>query len=266
MKLLVSPEFSAKLSALSPSDVQQVAAFLQTVAANDKTALLEGKSHQAKLLGDGVYVLKIGQMRLYFTFGNDTEGEYVLILDATTEQAKTGSRELFATKNPKTNTALNPAFNTTINPKYNTTLNPRYNTTINPKYNTTLNPRYNTTINPKYNTTLNPRYNTTINPRYNTRLNPRYNTSINPQMNCAFGGPYLYGADLQQEAYLVRANDNVELVFDLSGNHLGQLVRVNDNVRAQFNANNEWEGYIVRANNDVSLRYDADGDWIGLVV
>ena len=234
MKLLVSPEFSAKLSALSPSDVQQVAAFLQTVAANDKTALLEGKSHQAKLLGDGVYVLKIGQMRLYFTFGNDTEGEYVLILDATTEQAKTGSRELFATKNPKTNTALNPAFNTTINPKYNTTLNPRYNTTINP--------------------------------RYNTRLNPRYNTSINPQMNCAFGGPYLYGADLQQEAYLVRANDNVELVFDLSGNHLGQLVRVNDNVRAQFNANNEWEGYIVRANNDVSLRYDADGDWIGLVV
>ena len=57
-------------------------------------------------------------------------------------------------------------------------------------------------------------------------------------MNWVFGGPYLYRADLQPEGYLVRANDDVELVFDLSGNHVGQLVTANDNVRVQFNANN----------------------------
>ena len=234
MRYLVSPEFSAKLVALSPGDIQHISAFLQTVGTSDKTQLLEASGQKSSLLGKGVYVSKVGEMRLYFTFGGDADGEYVLLLDATTKQAKITSRELFATKNPKMNSALNPRFNTAINPRFNTSLNPRFNTSINPKF--------------------------------NTSLNPRFNTSINPRMNYAFGGPYLYGADLQQEGYLVRVNDEVELLFDLSSNHVGELVRVNENVRVQFDADNDWNGYLVRANDDVTLRYDLDGEWVGLVV
>src|SRR5260370_21211356 len=160
MRYLVSPEFSAKLVALSPGDIQHTSAFLQTVGTSDKTQLLEASGQKSSLLGKGVYVSKVGEMRLYFTFGGDADGEYVLLLDATTKQAKITSRELFATKNPKMNSALNQRFNTAINPRFNTSLNPRFNTSINPKFNTSLNPRFNTSINPKFNTSLNPRFNT----------------------------------------------------------------------------------------------------------
>lgn len=267
MRFLVTPEFNAKLAALSPGDLQHVAAFVKAVgAAADKAQLLEANAFETSLLGESIYTSKLGQTRIYFTFGNDPEDEYVLLLDATTKQPIKLSGQLFATKDPRTNSALNPALNSSINPNLNSSLNPRFNSSINPAFNSTINPRFNSSINPRFNSSLNPRFNSSINPRFNSSLNPRFNTSINPRMNLAFGGPYLYNAKLAQEGYIVRANDKVDLVFDLSGEHVGELVRANDKVRVQFNADNEWEGYVVRANDDVALRYNVNGDWIGLVV
>jgi hypothetical protein len=234
MRFLVSPEFSAKLAALSASDIQHVANFLEAVGVADEDQLLEGKTFPVSLLEEGVYVSRLGKSRIYFTFGTETEGEYVLLLDATTEQPTMASQQLFATRNPRTNSSLNPKLNSSINPQFNASLNPKSNASINPQF--------------------------------NASLNPKFNASINPRMNRAFGGPYCYSTDLAQEAYIVRANDNIELVFNLLGEHVGQLVRVNEQIKVQFTANNDWVGYFVRANEYVLLRFSVDGNWIGLVV
>jgi hypothetical protein len=234
MRFLVSPQFSKKLIALNPVDRERVSAFLRIVEASDKTQLLRNRSFAATLLGKDVYVAKSGNTGLYFTLGNDAEGDYVLLLDATTEQTISRSGSLFATKDPRTNSSLNPAVNSALNPRFNSRLNPRFNSSINPLFNSTL--------------------------------NPRFNSSINPRMNTAFGGPYMYSTDLQQEGYVVRANDDVDLLFDLSGNHIGELVRVNDGMKLQFDTVSEWNGYLIQANDDVALRYTPDGEWIGVVV
>jgi len=257
VRYLVSPEFSRKLAALGPVDIRSVSAFLQSIDTYSKTELLEGTRGTVSPLGEGVYVARVGKARVYLTFGNDADGEYALLLDVTTEQARSASPDFFASKNPKTNAALNPRMNPEINPRTNANLNPRLNANINPRFNANINPRFNASINP--------RFNASINPRFNASLNPAFNSSINPRTNWAFGGPYLYNSNLQQEAYLVRANEDTELMFDLGGNHVGELVRVDDDVRVQFNADNEWQGYVVRANNDVSLRYNMDGEWIGII-
>ncbi len=267
MRYLVTPDFSSKLTALTPDDLKQVAAFLKDVESSNKLQLLEGQRHGIKPLGGDVFVLRLGrQTRLYFTFGNDAEGEYVLLLDATTEQGRDASRDLFATKDPRINSLYNPGFNSAINPLFNLAINPLFNSAINPLFNSAINPLFNSAINPLFNSAINPLFNSAINPLFNSAINPLFNSAINPQMNRAFGGPYLYSTNLQQEGYVVRADDHVELLFDLSGNRLGELVRADNEVRVQFNSDNEWEGYVVQANEDVSLRYDLSGTWTGLVV
>jgi hypothetical protein len=77
---------------------------------------------------------------------------------------------------------------------------------------------------------------------------------------------YLYTKELRQKGYLVRANSEVELTFDLAGENVGHLVRANETVRLQFDTDNEWQAYIVRANEDVAIQYDLEGEWIGLVI
>ena len=267
MRFLVAPEFSAKLTALTPAALQHVSAFVKAVgAASDKAQLLKAGMFDTTMLGESIYISKAPQITIYFTFGNDSEGEYVLLLDATTAQPSGRRGQLFAIKDPRKNSRVNPAFNTSLNPSVNSSLNPVFNSSINPIFNSSINPTFNSSINPVFNSSINPQFNSSINPRLNTTLNPRFNTAINPRMNPAFGGPYLYSRDLVQEGYLVRANDKVELLFDLSGEHIGELVRANEKVRAQFNANNKWVGYFVRANDEVALRYDVNGNWTGLLV
>jgi hypothetical protein len=266
MRYLVAPEFSGKLVALSPADIERVGAFLYAVQASDKTQLLESKGNQISLLGDSIYVSKLDQLRLYFTIGRDDEGDYILLLDGTSEQPISTSRGLFAVKNPLTNSALNPTSNPSINPTSNAVLNPKWNVSINPKWTAALNPNWTPSLNPKWNASLNPRWSASINPAWNASLNPKWNASINPRMNVALGGPYLYTKELRQKGYLVRANSEVELTFDLAGENVGHLVRANETVRLQFDTDNEWQAYIVRANEDVAIQYDLEGEWIGLVI
>lgn len=267
MRYLVSPEFTAKAAALASGDINRVVRFLKLIEASDRQELIDSEEAEITLLGESVYLAKLGSTRLYLTFAQDNDGEYLLILDATAEsQDRGGTGALFALKDPKTNSALNPSLNTSINPRFNTALNPKFNTSINPRFNTALNPKFNTSINPRFNTSINPRFNTTLNPRFNSSLNPRFNTAINPRMNRAFGGPYLYSIKLDQMGYLVRANDLVDLLFDPQGNHIGQLVRVNSQLQAQFDEKGVWSGYMVRANDDVALHFTTAGDWSGLLI
>ena len=260
MRYLVSPEFTAKFAALAPTDIDRIARFLKLIETSDRQELINSNAAGITLLGDSVYLAKLGSTRLYLTFSQDNEGEYLLLLDATVEfsQDQGGAQTLFAVNNPRTNTALNPKFNTAINPKFNTAINPKFNTAINPKFNTAINPRFNTAINP--------RFNTAINPRFNSSLNPRFNSSINPRLNRAFGGPYLYSLELEQKGYLVRANDLVDLLFDAKGNHIGQLVRTDQQVQAEFDEKGVWVGYMVRANASVALQFTVEGNWSGMLI
>jgi hypothetical protein len=267
MRFLVAPQFTSKLKALSLADTQTVGDFLRAVEnAEGQSELLKISNLSIALVADNIYTAKFGSTRLYFTMGKDAGGEYVLLLDVTAQYPETQSRGLFAAKDPRLTAALNPSLNTAISPIFNSGLNPMFNSSINPTFNTSLNPTFNTSINPIFNTSLNPVFNASINPTFNTSLNPRFNSFINPTLNRAFGGPYLYAVNLKQEGYLVRANDDVSLVFDLAGNHIGELVRATDNIRVQFDANNQWNGYVVRANDDVSLRFEVGGTWRGVVV
>jgi hypothetical protein len=264
VRLLASPEFSGKLSALSAADIEHVSQLVDRIKQADKEALM--LDAEVAFLASNVYVARLSQTRLYFTIGSDPDGEYVLLLDASFEQDRPFVGDFFASKDPKSNSALNPRFNTQLNPAYNHSINPAYNHGINPAYNHSINPAYNHSINPAYNHSINPAYNHSINPAYNHSINPAYNHSINPAWNRAFGGPYIYSKTLGKDGYLVRASDQVEILFSIAGARLGELVRVNDQVRVRVSDKNKWDGYVVRANDDVSLLFSTSGKWEGQII
>jgi hypothetical protein len=264
VRLLASPEFSGKISALSVTDIQRVSQFVERIKVSDKEALTVDAA--VAFLESSVYVAKLGQTRLYFTIGNDPDGEYVLLLDASAQHDRPYLGELFTPKNPKTNVALNPRLNFQINPTLNQSLNPMWNQSINPAWNQSINPAWNQSINPAWNQSINPAWNQSINPSWNHSINPAWNHSINPTWNRAFGGPYIYSKDLEKEGYLVRANDQVEVLFDLSGAHIGELVKANDKVRLQFDKKCKWVAYAVRANDDVALLFSKDAKWEGQII
>lgn len=266
MRYFASPQFTAKLNPLGLQDRSRVSEFLQRIVSSQKGDLLQTNIESVKLLESEIYVANLGSVSVYFTFGNDNGEEYVLLLDATAHQPYRRSASFFAAKDPRTNSALNPKLNSALNPRRNSRLNPRLNSAINPRLNSRINPRLNSSINPRLNSSLNYRLNSSINPRLNSSLNPRLNSSINPRINSAFGGPYLYSDSLQQEGYLVRVNNMIELVFDMQGSHSGQLVTADEQVQVQFDRDNNWIGYTVHATEDVRLRYDRSGSWIGIIV
>jgi hypothetical protein len=264
MRLLASPELSGKLSALTPEDVQRVSRFIERVKVSDTQALM--KDVEAAFLAANVYVAKLGQTRVYFTIGNDSDGEYVLLLDASIEQDRPHFGDYFTSKNPTTNAALNPRLNNQLNPAWNHGINPAWNHNINPAWNHSINPAWNHNINPAWNHSINPAWNHNINPAWNHSINPAWNHSINPAWNRAFGGPYIYSKNLEKEGYLVRASDEVEILFDIEGAHVGELIKANDQVRLQFGASSEWNGFVVRANNDVSLLFTTEASWEGQII
>ena len=217
MRFIPNPEFVTKLGSVDGSDRHNLASFLEFVAsATDKDAILDNSTHLLSL-GEEIYVYQEQSTGIYFTFGNDADGEYLLLLDVTTKGTTARLGTLFSTKDPSTNSAVNPRFNSAINP------------------------------------------------RFNSAINPRFNSAINPRLNSTFGGPYLYTNELTNAGYLVKANENVDLIFELSGEFSGFLVSANEQIRVQFDTSNQWVGYVVKANEDVALRYTIDGKWIGSI-
>jgi hypothetical protein len=72
---------------------------------------------------------------------------------------------------------------------------------------------------------------------------------------------------MEKEGFVVRANDDVSLTFDLSGNYIGFIASAknekNENV---FDTTGDWLEFLIRVDSDVRLRFDLDGDWIGVMV
>ena len=254
MRYFVTPNFSSKVTRQPAEILHLVSTTLQIIELRDKAKLLSeglfGVPPQALENNIFVFSSQSQDFRIYATFGNDPDGEYLLLLDFTL-QRKIPSVNMDARyRNPKMNQTYNPSLNPTINPTLNPTINPRLNPTINP----TLNP------------TINPRLNPTINPRLNPTINPRLNPTINPRLNPAYSGPFIYSCELQQEGFIVRANDNVELIFDLNNEFTAICIRTNQGVFALFDTNNEWVGFLVTANDEVRLKFNLANEWTGIVV
>ncbi len=257
MRYLGTPTFTEKLKALAsdPRTLTQVSGLLQRVEAAEKSELLS--SAALTLLANEIYVLRSGEIRVFCSFGTDVEGEYLLLLDIA-EAGHAPSRAFRTIKDPRTNSVYNPRTNSSINPRVNSSLNPRINTSLNPRINSSLNPRINSS--------LNPRINSSINPRINSSINPRINSSLNPRINRSFGGPFLYSLDLNQEGFLIRANDTVSLFFDGALSFTGFGVKNGIGGYTLFDSTNEWIGQLVPDKQGGFLRFDTNNDWVGIVV
>jgi hypothetical protein len=270
MRYFVTPNFSKKAASLQSEILQSASLALQTIKLSDKSKLMsEGLFGMPPWsLGKDIFVFssKSQDISIYVTFGNDENGEYLLLLDLTLRR-KTPYMNIVSTyKNPKTNAAYNPELNSKINPNWNSSINPRWNSSINPNWNSSINPNWNSSINPNWNSSINPRWNSSINPRWNSSINPDWNSSINPRWNSAYSGPFVYSCDLKQKGFVVRANDSVELIFDLNSSLTSICVKANEKVSVIFDTSNKWIGFLVAANDEVRLRFNLDNEWIGVVV
>jgi hypothetical protein len=268
MKILVSPEFNTKVSALDANGIKGISNFISIVESLEANELLSSSALKIIALEGGIYYSELPSGRVFFTLGKDGEEDYLLLMDVTSIRSSANSRGngFFAPNNPRTNSSLNPKYNSSINPKFNSSINPRFNSSINPKFNSSINPKFNSSINPKFNSSINMRFNTSINPRFNSSINPKMNSSLNPKLNRSYGGPYLYDLDLNQTAFLVKANSSVDLVFSPELDLQRFLVFANEKVKIEFDTDSSWVGYYVEANEKVWLRYSSESDWIGLLV
>ncbi|VVQ02487.1 hypothetical protein [Pseudomonas fluorescens] len=267
MKVLLSPDFNEKIPALDADTVSAISQFVLSAENLDRNEFVSKNIKTISNLDGEVYNAKINSSQIYFTIGNDEQGDYLLLLDvATIKPISSKGESFFTVNNPKTNRAFDPRYNSSINPKLNSSINPKFNSSINPKFNSSINPKFNSSINPRFNSSINPSFNTSINPKFNSSINPKLNSSLNPRKNRSYGGPYLYGIDLNQQAYLVRANNKVEILYDPDGAFYGFLVDANGSVKVEYNKDNVWTGYCVKANDKVWLRYSVDNEWQGLFV
>jgi len=269
MRYLVTPIFSGKLSAQPRETLGLIRSLLAIIEKSDKASLIrEGfNGLPPDILSQNILVFSTQShdLSVFATFGTGQAGEYILLLDFAVQR---GTPEIPAPAytNPYRNPAINPNRNPAINPNRNPAINPHRNPAINPYRNPAINPNRNPAINPNRNPAINPNRNPAINPHRNPTINPRRNTTINPHLNTAYSGPFIYSRDFVRENYLVRANDKVELIFDLGNEFTGICIKASERVCALFSTNNEWVGYLVVANDKVRLRYKLDHDWTGMVV
>ncbi len=168
-------------------------------------------------------------------------------------------------RNPVYNHTINPVYNHTINPVYNHTINPVYNHTINPVYNHAINPVYNHAINPVYNHAINPVYNHTINPVYNHTINPVFNHVINPTFNPNFNGFSLFERNNQKIGYIIDANDEIKLIYNLDNQQQGYAIKNNQSNYIVFDKTNSWIGYFISDSSDGFNYFSRNNEWIGIV-
>ncbi|WP_085025312.1 hypothetical protein [Ensifer aridi] len=260
MRYIVTPEFSSKVVSTHES-LPSVGSFIKLVAESSKEEIVSDR--HTNIVVEGVlYTYQLDGTKIFFSFGTDDDGEYLLAADVVVLGSPSAD-----IRTPNRDRTGNPNLNQSINPRYNTELNPRYNTRVNPLYNTLLNPKYNTQLNPRYNTSINYRYNTSINPKYNTSLDPRRNYSINPLRNKALSGPFSYDLASKNDGFIVKANENVSLIFSTAAELTKTAVQIRSTGGCNvFDLNQNWIEYWVPHPLNGHLRFTPQNDWIGFVI
>ena len=260
MRFRVAPEFSEKLAQVSSDEIGTISEIVKFVEATEKDSLEAGAPGiEIRNLNDEILSIKRREYRVYASFGHDDNGEYLLLLDISLKQLRAAAKSSFlATKDPRTNRTLDPNRNMMIDPRRNMMIDPRRNMMIDPNKNMMIDPRRNMMIDPNRNMM--------IDPNRNMMIDPHRNKMIDPRRNRYYGGPFIYSTTLEQEGFVVRANDEVSLIFDLSAQYTRFFVNNGKDGANVFDVSGHWVEFLITTQHDVRLRFDTTGQWIGLVV
>ena len=220
MRFLVTPTFTQKLGSFSGRDLAEISFVVNVIKVVDRSSLTNRVSGlEVRFLDSSFLTIKRGRFRIYASFGSDSDGEYLLLLDIGLEGAERIERtDFFAAKDPRKNPLLDPNKNMTIDPRRNMTIDPNRNMTI------------------------------------------------DPRRNRFYGGPYLYGVSLEQEGFVVRADDRVTLIFDTSARFTSFIVFSESGFGNVFDLSSCWIGFLVPTQSDSILRFDTSGQWLGIIV
>jgi hypothetical protein len=252
MRLLATPTFSEKLALMDDDGRAEVSQVISIIREVDKAALSDQSSGlDVRALDASITTIRKGRYRLYVTFASDAEGEYLLLLDIGVEGVESRHRAgVFAARDPRKNMSFDPNRNMMIDPRRNMMIDPNRNMMIDPRRNMMIDPNRNMMIDP----------------RRNMMIDPNRNMMIDPRRNRFFGGPYFYGVDLSQEGFVVRANEQISLIFDMSARYRGFMVLSDGGAGNLFDLTGAWTGFLVPTQNEVVLRFDTSGRWIGILV
>ncbi len=274
MRYLITPEFSEKLALLPSSTFPAVRQTLEIVSqAVSREALLNDPSLLALTDGAGLFVYRIGSVRIFLSFSADAEGEYALIADvATKSRSDFGSNPATHSgiaptrRDPRFEASVNPNRNNVINPNWNNAINPKWNNAINPKWNNAINPNWNNAINPKWNNSINPKWNNAINPKWNNAISPKWNWSLNPVHNPSLNAQFVYDIKVNNQGFIIRANDAVSNVFDMNGEWTKFIVQ---HVADGFSVFDIYSNYTEHWESNGQNGYNCftlDNLWIGFVI
>lgn len=268
MRFLVSPEFTQKMASIDENGISAISKIINYIKENEKAVLITDNKHfQPRPLSNDIFLFDAGDHKIYVSFGQDPEGDYVILLDLAAESNKPiQNKDFFTTKNPKTNSSINPLKNSAIDPRRNMMIDPRRNMMVDPRRNMMIDPRRNMMIDPRRNMMIDPRRNMMIDPRRNMMIDPRRNMMIDPRRNSSYGGPFLYDTNLNQVGFIVRADDKVHLIFNKDSTFEGIAVSTDQGNKNIFNKNNEYIGFWVPANKDIYNRFDLNGSWLGIAI
>src|SRR5687767_7997192 len=105
MRVLAAPAFSEKTRSLPTSERSALSQFLAQLETSTKENLLAGSGRAVVTASTGgVYVATAGKARIFFSFGRDASGDYVVLLDVFPYDATfTPSTGAPGTKNPRVN-------------------------------------------------------------------------------------------------------------------------------------------------------------------
>lgn len=264
MRYLVTPAFSEKVTSAGPDVLQAASAVMGLIEQQSKEQL----QATATILMDGepsIYSLKLKNSRIFLSFGKDNAGEYALILDITFHSENNNFRPLSA-DDPKKNMMVDPFRNMMINPLRNMMIDPKRNMMIDPFRNMMIDPMRNMMIDPKRNMMLDLQRNMMIDPARNFSLDPKRNWAINPSQNSAWGGPLVYDLNKKITGFIVRANEQVSLLFNTDGTLNGSLIQAGEKNVNVFNRERKWVGFLVHNGAEGFNQFDLTKSWIGFVV
>ena len=262
MRYLVTPSFSEKVIRSNPRVLAAVGGALKIVETSTRDQLVASTE---PLLGgnDGIYVLRGTGFKFLLSFGTDDEGEYALLVDLIVH-----SDELLRplpSQDPRQNMMIDPNRNMMIDPNRNMMIDPNRNMMIDPNRNMMIDPNRNMMIDPRRNMMIDPNRNMMIDPRRNYSIDPKRNWLINPRRNSVWDGPYLYDLKGDVSGFMVRANEQVALLFDTNADFIGPVIPAGSNYNL-FDDVGNWIGFFISNGGQGYNRFDVSGRWIGYVV
>jgi mRNA-degrading endonuclease RelE of RelBE toxin-antitoxin system len=232
MKVLAAQAFNQKFSSIADERFRS-----KLLTFIDSVEKMSDVSQIVKLSSvglDNIYVYRIEDYRLFFSIEKDNNSnDYLLLVD-------------FITKGLRVRSISN-------------------NKNKNPRFNNRINPRFNNSINPRFNNRINPRFNNSINPRFNNSINPRFNNSINPRINASFDGFIVYDLDLNQQEFIVQANENVILFYNMQLNNTRFGIKHSSQGYVIFDLNNNWIGHLESDSQNGYNEFNNNNDWIRFV-